>query len=112
MQKKLDFEGYTNIDLKRAETHIGSGPDLKIPNPVRAAQRRLSSLSVFHKKSVLYGAFVWACRALNIPKRRFPARADQAVPERPEGHLRAAAPRDEAHDAEGLQGELDTVRAV
>ena len=36
---------------------------------------RLSGLSVFHSKSVLYGAFVWARRALNDPKRRFPARA-------------------------------------
>jgi hypothetical protein len=36
---------------------------------------RLSALSVFHSKSVLYGAFVWARRALNNPKRRFPARA-------------------------------------
>jgi hypothetical protein len=32
---------------------------------VRAAQGRLSGLSVSHRKSVLYGAFVWARRALN-----------------------------------------------
>ena len=31
---------------------------------------------MFHSKSVLYGAFVWARRALNRPFRRFPARAD------------------------------------
>jgi hypothetical protein len=36
---------------------------------------RLSALSVFLSKSVFYGAFVWARRALNGPKRRFPARA-------------------------------------
>ena len=39
------------------------------------ARRGLSSLSVFHSKSVLYGAFVWVRRALSSPKRRFPARA-------------------------------------
>jgi hypothetical protein len=36
---------------------------------------RLSALRVFLCKSVLYGAFVWARRALNSRKRRFPARA-------------------------------------
>ena len=36
---------------------------------------RLSALTVFHSKSFLYGAFVWARRALTSPKRRFPARA-------------------------------------
>ena len=36
---------------------------------------RLSALSVFLCKSVFYGAFVWARRALNMQKRRFPARA-------------------------------------
>ena len=38
---------------------------------VRAAQGRLSGISVFLCKSILYGAFVWARRALNGPKRRF-----------------------------------------
>jgi hypothetical protein len=42
---------------------------------VRAALGRLSALSVFQCKSVFYGTFVWACRALNRQKRRFPARA-------------------------------------
>jgi hypothetical protein len=37
--------------------------------------RALSALSVFLCKSVFYGAFVWARRALNSEKRRFPARA-------------------------------------
>ena len=36
---------------------------------------RLSALRVFLWKSILYGAFVWARRALNRRKRRFPARA-------------------------------------
>jgi hypothetical protein len=35
----------------------------------------LSALNVFHRKSVLYGAFVWAHRVRNDRKRRFPARA-------------------------------------
>ena len=42
---------------------------------VRARPGRLSALSVFHSKSILYGACVWERRALNSPKRRFPARA-------------------------------------
>ena len=36
---------------------------------------RLSAISVFLCKSVFYGVFVWARRALNIEKWRFPARA-------------------------------------
>jgi hypothetical protein len=40
---------------------------------VRATRGRLSVLSVFLCKSVLYGAFVWARRALNRRKRRFSA---------------------------------------
>jgi hypothetical protein len=36
-----------------------------------------NATSVFHSKSVLYGAFVWARRALNSQKRRFWARAAQ-----------------------------------
>ena len=39
---------------------------------VRARAGRLSTLSVFHSKSLLYGAFVWSRRALNGPNRRFP----------------------------------------
>ena len=38
-------------------------------------RKRLSALSVFHSKSILYGVFVWARRALNSQKWRFPARA-------------------------------------
>ena len=42
---------------------------------VRALSGRLSGLSVFHSKSVFYGAFVWVRRALNVQKWRFLARA-------------------------------------
>jgi hypothetical protein len=42
---------------------------------VRARPRRVSVFSVSRSKSALYGAFAWARRALNSPKRRFPARA-------------------------------------
>ena len=48
-----------------------------MPPPVRARPGRLS-LSVSRSKSILSGAFVWARRALNRPKRRFPARAETA----------------------------------
>jgi hypothetical protein len=40
----------------------------------------LALLGVSHSKSVLYGAFVWARRALNRPFRWFSARADHANP--------------------------------
>jgi hypothetical protein len=46
-----------------------------IGTTVRAAPGPLSAISVFLCKSVLYGAFVWAHRALNSRKWRFPARA-------------------------------------
>jgi hypothetical protein len=36
---------------------------------------RLSAISDFLCKSILYGAFVWVHRALKYQKRRFPARA-------------------------------------
>ena len=39
---------------------------------------RLSALLVFLCRSGFYGAFVWARRALNRQKRRFPARAGSA----------------------------------
>ena len=42
---------------------------------VRARPGGLRALSILHIKSVLYGAFAWAHRPLNDPKRRFPARA-------------------------------------
>jgi galactosylceramidase len=72
------------------------GPGVICSNPVRAALGRLSALSVFLCKSILYGAFVSAHRALNGPKRRFLARA--VGPLRRAGRRRraAAAPAAEA----------------
>jgi hypothetical protein len=49
---------------------------LILGHTVRARPGRLSAIGIFVCKSVLYGAFVWARRALNVQKRRFPARAD------------------------------------
>ena len=46
------------------------------PATVRARPGRLSTIGVPHSKSILYGVFVWARRALNSPKRRFSARAE------------------------------------
>jgi hypothetical protein len=48
-----------------------------------------SAFSVSHSKSVLHGAFVWARRALNRPKRRFPARTVGRVADLIHGWLRA-----------------------
>jgi hypothetical protein len=49
------------------------GADIRKMDAFTTAVR---ALSVPHSKSVLCGAFVWAhSRALNDPKRRFPARA-------------------------------------
>jgi hypothetical protein len=42
-----------------------------------------NGISVSHSKSILYGSFVWARRALNRPKWRFPARAVLLDPEHP-----------------------------
>jgi hypothetical protein len=53
----------------------------KLAVTVRAVPGRLSAISVFLLKSILYGAFVWAHRALNDPKRRFPARAGNTTGE-------------------------------
>ena len=39
---------------------------------------RLSALSILYSRYSLYGGSVWACRDLNSPKRRFPARAVDA----------------------------------
>jgi hypothetical protein len=41
---------------------------------------RLSALRVSPSKSVFYGAFVWARKALNNKKRRFPAWAAHEKP--------------------------------
>ena len=61
---------------------------------VRAAQGRLGVLSVFHRDSILYGAFLWARRLLDSPKRRFLARAENSFVEgldfEAENHARSA----------------------
>jgi hypothetical protein len=51
---------------------------------VRARSGRLRSLRVLHRKSGLYGVFVWARKELNGLKRRFSARA-VALPARVRG---------------------------
>jgi hypothetical protein len=56
---------------------------------VRAVPGRLSALSVFLCKSVVYGTFVWARRALNSRKRRSPARAGEEAVSRSGGRVRA-----------------------
>jgi hypothetical protein len=53
---------------------LGAARSAPLPAPARG---RLSALSVFLYKSILYGAFVWARSALNGRKRRFPARAER-----------------------------------
>jgi hypothetical protein len=64
-------------DSPRARPQPDQRPAATVPPPdtVRAALGRLSALSVFLFKCILYGAFVWARRTLEHQKRRFPARA-------------------------------------
>ena len=67
---------------------------------VRARPGRLSALSVFRIKLVLYAAFVWARRVLTGPFRRFPARA--VVDRAGDGLVHGRGPRaDGARDAPG-----------
>ena len=67
---------------------------------------QLSALSVFLCKSVFYGVFVWARRALNSQKWRFPARAVAGVAARlrlPDPHgLRAGSPLPRSTGHRGL----------
>jgi serine/threonine protein kinase len=68
-----------NCGYEKHGAELLRGPRISLPKKIRvhgrAAQGRLIALSVFHRKSVLYSAFVWARMALNSPKRRFLARA-------------------------------------
>jgi hypothetical protein len=57
---------------RKATQRRGSRPP---KTPVRARPRRLRALTVSHSKSVSCCTFVWARRARNGQKRRFPARA-------------------------------------
>jgi hypothetical protein len=50
---------------------------------VRILPGQLSGLSVFLCESILYGAFVWAHRALDTQNRRFPARAVDRIRKHP-----------------------------
>jgi hypothetical protein len=69
----------------QCHSSIGSGnrtASAACLDSVRAAPGRLSALSVFLLKSILYGAFCWARRVLKHQKRRFPARAVPREPQR------------------------------
>jgi hypothetical protein len=59
---------------ERAASDIGHGEHM-----VRAISGRLSGLSVYQSKSVLYDVLVWAHMALNNQKRRFLAWAEHAA---------------------------------
>jgi hypothetical protein len=94
---RMDTSSFGEMDCDEFEA---------IMETVRAVPGRLSALSVFLLKSILYGAFVWAHRALNGPKRRFPARADRGEPPR-DGELRDGAAVDGdsvARRARGVAG--------
>jgi hypothetical protein len=86
-QARLDAVGAGVEAVRRTIVNLDASP---IPT-ARAAPGWLCGLSAFHRKSILYGAFVWARRALNGPKRWFlalaglPARAPAA-----RGHRQAA----------------------
>jgi hypothetical protein len=79
---------------------------------VRARPGRLSAISVFLCKSVLYGAFVWARRALNIQKRRFPARADKEHDKAERSGLLQARDGDGASAAAAAAGDGSGGRAA
>ena len=70
----------------------GVGIHFKFPGP--GPPSLLSAISVFLWKSVLYGAFVWARRALIGLKWRFPARAvvDSIDPGSPASRQRGLVP--------------------
>ena len=57
------------------------------PGPL--ARGGYAALAFYFAKSAFFGAFVWVRRALNDPKRRFPARAvgPNPVPDGPKPHL-------------------------
>ena len=66
---------------RHSELRLGSVVD-GVPLTVRALPGSPSAVSVFHRKSALYGAFVWARRSLNSPKRWFrPGQCDGVHPQ-------------------------------
>jgi hypothetical protein len=64
LQKYID-SAVAPLNMYSCTKRQGPGCRGTDPDAVRAAQGRLSALSTFHRKSVLYGGFVWARRALN-----------------------------------------------
>jgi ABC-type multidrug transport system fused ATPase/permease subunit len=68
--------GMTGVSREKVEAAAKLSNAFDFISSVRARRGRLSALSGFLCKSVFYGAFVQARRALNSQKRRFPARAD------------------------------------
>jgi hypothetical protein len=75
VSQSLALNGITASDSCKALDAEGLDRGAPVPlldaTDVRAALGRLSALGVFLRKSVLYGAFVWARRALDSQKRRF-----------------------------------------
>jgi uncharacterized protein YbjT (DUF2867 family) len=87
--------GGVMLELDLAEDDL-SAPLVGVT--VRDLPGRLHALRVSHSKSVSYGAFVWARRAINSQKRRFWARAG--------GLSRGCAARALAgHERQGLRAE-------
>jgi hypothetical protein len=68
-------ESYRDHKEKRGKLSNAQQKLARQQATVRARPGWLSTLSVSHSKSGLYGTFVWVHRALNSQKRRFPARA-------------------------------------
>jgi hypothetical protein len=108
-----DKDTVDQIDASASKADPRAKDVLVQPIPiVRARPGRLSALRVFHSKSVLYGAFVWARMPLNRQKWRFPARAGRrsgvpACGPPPEGHrlrLPAALPTAPSQRRRARQG--------
>jgi hypothetical protein len=71
----VESTGGSSQHVAIADVNNDGTPDLFVSNLGPGRPGRLSAISFFLCKSGLYGAFVWARRALNSRKRRFPARA-------------------------------------
>jgi hypothetical protein len=82
LASNLQYLTFTKSMASDSDAALAAGLD----PTVRAAQGRLSALNVFHSKSILYGTFVWACRALSCQNRWFLARADRRGPDRRRDH--------------------------
>ena len=71
----IESERRARLDACPAGCTGADGHDAEPAAICPGRRGRLSALCVFLCKSVLYGAFVWARRALNGQNCRFPARA-------------------------------------